>query len=71
MVCQARVTALSALLRLTSAELGKIAKNPNLQASSASEILRYVRETDVSMVQKYIYLMGLPTSTPEAGKADA
>ena len=60
MVCQARVTALSALLRLTSAELGKIAKNPNLQASSASEILRYVRETDVSMVQKYIYLMGCP-----------
>ena len=42
-----------------------------MEASSASEILRYVRETDVSMVQKYIYLMGLPTSTPEAGKAEA
>ena len=32
------------------------------KSSSASEILRYdiVRETDVSMVQKYIYLMGCP-----------
>ena len=42
-------------------------------SSASDEILRYdiVRETDVSMVQKYIYLMGLPTSTPEAGKAEA